>query len=184
KPPSASRAGPRPTRSGGGASTQGAAARLLRPARAPGRPPGAPPAPQPGRPPGRPPARPPGGPPRPPPAPAPGRAPGPPAGEGPDGLGHRLARSLGHLAYARRFLVEAVGHYQAAAARAPDPGQAAADLRSAADVALATGRGDTAFRLLLEAADRASAAGDDGTRAAALAYAVAVARRLAASFCH
>ena len=111
-----------------------------------------------------------------------GTATGTAAGEGPDGLGHRLARSLGHLAYARRFLVEAVGHYQAAAARAPDPGQAAADLRSAADVALATGRGDTAFRLLLEAADRASAAGDDGTRAAALACAVTVADRFAASF--
>jgi hypothetical protein len=93
-----------------------------------------------------------------------------------------LARSLGHLVYARRFLVEALGHYRAAAARAPDAGEAAADLRAAADVALATGRGDTAFGLLLEAADRASAAGDDGARAAALAYAVTVAGRFAASF--
>ena len=104
------------------------------------------------------------------------------AGAGPDGLGHRLASSLGHLVYARRFLVEALGHYRAAAARAPDAGEAAADLRAAADVALATGRGDTAFGLLLEAADRASAAGDDGARAAALAYAVTVADRFAASF--
>jgi predicted ATPase/DNA-binding CsgD family transcriptional regulator len=104
------------------------------------------------------------------------------AGAGPDGLGHRLAGSLGHLVYARRFLVEALGHYRAAAARAPDAGEAAADLRAAADVALATGRGDTSFGLLLEAADRASAAGDDGARAAALAYAVTVADRFAASF--
>ncbi len=103
------------------------------------------------------------------------------AGPGPDGLGHRLARSLGHLAYARRFLAEAVGHYEAAATRAPDPGQGAADMQAAAYVALAAGRGDVAFRLLLAAADRALAAGDDGTRAAALAYAVTVADRFTAS---
>ncbi|HYB87921.1 MAG TPA: LuxR C-terminal-related transcriptional regulator [Streptosporangiaceae bacterium] len=102
-------------------------------------------------------------------------------GAGPDGLGHQLARSLGHLAYARRFLAEAIGHYEAAAARAPDPGQSAADLQAAAHVALAAGRG-TAFGLLLEAADRASAAGDGATRAAALARAVIAADRFAASF--
>lgn len=33
-------------------------------------------------------------------------------------LSHRLARSLGHLAYARRFLHEAPGHYEEAARRA------------------------------------------------------------------
>ena len=104
------------------------------------------------------------------------------AGAGPDGLGHRLARSLGHLAYARRFLAEAIAHNEAAAARASDPGQGAADLLAAAHVALAAGRGDTAFGLLLEAADRASAAGDDGARAADLAYAVIVADRFAAWF--
>ena len=104
------------------------------------------------------------------------------AGAGPEGLGHRLARSLGHLAYARRFLAEARGHYEAAAARAPDPGQAAADLRAAAHVALAMGRGDIAFGLLLQAAGRAAAAGDSATRAAALAYAVTVADRFPALF--
>ena len=104
------------------------------------------------------------------------------AGAGPDGLGHRLARSLGHLAYARRFLAEAIAHNEAAAARAPDPGQGAADLRAAAHVALAAGRGDTAFALLLEAADRASAAGDERTKAAVLAYAVIVADRFAGWF--
>src|SRR5215467_3277202 len=104
------------------------------------------------------------------------------AGPGPDGLAHRLARSLGHLAYARRFLAEAIAHNEAAAARAPDPGQSAADLLAAAHVALAAGRGDTAFGLLLEAADRASAAGDDAARSAALAYAVIVADRFAGWF--
>ena len=103
-------------------------------------------------------------------------------GASPDGMGHRLARSLGHLAYARRFLAEALGHYEAAAALAPDHGRGATDLQAAAHVALAAGRGDIAFGLLLEAADRALAAGDDGTRAAALAYAVTVADRFAASF--
>ena len=103
-------------------------------------------------------------------------------GAGPDGLGHRLARSLGHLAYARRFLAEAIAHNEAAAARAPDPGQGAADLQSAAHVALALGRGDTAFSLLLEAAEVALVAGDDRTKAAALAYAVIVADRFAGWF--
>jgi hypothetical protein len=104
------------------------------------------------------------------------------SGAGPDGLGHRVARSLGHLAYARRFLAEAIAHNEAAAARAPDPGQGAADLQSAAHVALALGRGDTAFGLLLEAAEVASAAGDDRTKAATLAYAVIVADRFAGWF--
>jgi predicted ATPase/DNA-binding CsgD family transcriptional regulator len=103
-------------------------------------------------------------------------------GAGPDGLGHRLARSLGHLAYARRFLAEAIAHNEAAADRAPDPGQDAADLQAAAHVALAAGRGDTAFSLLLAAAERAAATGDDRIRAATLAYAVIVADRFAASF--
>jgi predicted ATPase/DNA-binding CsgD family transcriptional regulator len=103
-------------------------------------------------------------------------------GSGADGLGHRLACALGHLAYARRFLAEALGHYQAAAARAPDPGQGAVDLQAAADVALAAGRADIAFGALLEAADLALTAGDEGARAAALAYAVTVADRFASSF--
>ena len=102
-------------------------------------------------------------------------------GSGADGLGHQLARALGHLAYARRFLAEALGHYQAAAL-APDPGQGALGLQAAADVALAAGRGDIAFRALLEAADLALTAGDEGARAAALAYAVTVADRFASSF--
>ena len=34
-------------------------------------------------------------------------------------VSHRLARTLGHLAYARRFLLESRGHYEVAAAHAP-----------------------------------------------------------------
>jgi predicted ATPase/DNA-binding CsgD family transcriptional regulator len=99
----------------------------------------------------------------------------------PDGLGHRLARTLGHLAYARRFLVEAREHYENAARLAVDP-HGATDLRSAAHVALAAGQGDAAFSLLLTAARRARAAGDDGQQAALLAAAVVIADRFADSF--
>ena len=101
---------------------------------------------------------------------------------GPDVAVHQLARSLGHLTYARRFLAEACRHYETAAARAPDPSRAAADLEAAASVSLAAGRGDIAFALLRRAADRASAAGDDATRSTALAYAVTVADRFPALF--
>ena len=88
----------------------------------------------------------------------------------PDPTAHRLARSLGHLSFARRSFVEAVGHYQAAADRAEDGVAAARDLRSAADTALAVADGQAAVRLLLDAADRAVA--DGGVRATMLAYAV------------
>jgi predicted ATPase/transcriptional regulator with XRE-family HTH domain len=98
------------------------------------------------------------------------------------GVSHRLARALGHLAYARRFMVESREHYRAAAARAASPGQAAADLRTAADVAMTAGHGAVAFGLLLESAERAAAAGDGTARAASLAYAVTIADRFAAAF--
>ncbi|TDB99245.1 LuxR C-terminal-related transcriptional regulator [Actinomadura sp. 7K534] len=95
---------------------------------------------------------------------------------------HRLARSLAHLTYARRFLREVPGHYEEAARRAPDPGEAAADLRAAADAAHAlidTGR---AFELLLAAADRARAAGAGNAEAVALAFAVTTAERHPSGF--
>jgi predicted ATPase/DNA-binding XRE family transcriptional regulator len=95
---------------------------------------------------------------------------------------YRLASALGHLAYARRFMVESREHYLAAAARAPHPAQAALDLRRAADVAMAAGHGGMAFDLLLAAADRARAAGDGAARTASLAYAVTIADRFAAQF--
>jgi predicted ATPase/DNA-binding CsgD family transcriptional regulator len=95
---------------------------------------------------------------------------------------HRLGRALGHLSYARGFMVEGQAHYEASAVRAPHPGQAAADLRLAADVALANMRADEAFDLLVAAAERAAAASDNGTRAVALAFAVVVADRAPADF--
>ncbi|HEU5471554.1 MAG TPA: LuxR C-terminal-related transcriptional regulator [Actinophytocola sp.] len=107
---------------------------------------------------------------------------GAPAGPGPDAVTHRLGRALGHLSYARGFMVEGGAHYRATATRAPHPGQAAADLRLAADVALANMRGDEAFDLLIESARRAETAGDDGARATALAFAVVIADRAPADF--
>jgi predicted ATPase/DNA-binding CsgD family transcriptional regulator len=97
-------------------------------------------------------------------------------------ISHLLARTLGHLAYARRFLVEARGHYEVAAAHASEPAQAAADLRTAADVAMAGGDGTKAFDLLLASADRAADAGDRGAQAAALAHAATIADRFVTNF--
>ncbi|MEV0587456.1 LuxR C-terminal-related transcriptional regulator [Nonomuraea sp. NPDC050310] len=89
------------------------------------------------------------------------------------GRRHRLARALGKLAYARRFLREARERFTQAAELAPTPAEAAKDLRSAASVALATAAAGDAFDLLLSAADQA-----EGTdRAILLSRAVVVARR-------
>src|SRR5215469_16977521 len=106
------------------------------------------------------------------------RNPGPENG----GVSHGLARALGHLAYARRFMLESREHYEAAAARAPGPLDAAADLRAAADVARTAGHTPAAFDLLLAAADQARSAGDNSARTAALAYAAAIADRFAEDF--
>jgi predicted ATPase/DNA-binding CsgD family transcriptional regulator len=106
------------------------------------------------------------------------------AGEGPDGVRHLLARSLGHLAYACRYLAEARGHFEQAARLAPGDRQAAADLLAQAQVAAAEGRGELAFELLLASADRAKTAGDDGARSTALLEAVTVAHRIAGTFNH
>ncbi|MCW6005266.1 LuxR C-terminal-related transcriptional regulator [Micromonospora sp. CPCC 205371] len=95
---------------------------------------------------------------------------------------HQLARSLGHLTYARRFLHEAPGHYEEAARRAPSPQEAARDLRSASDSAHAfidTGR---AFDLLLASAEQARLAGDANAEAITLAFAVTTANRHPAGF--
>jgi predicted ATPase/DNA-binding CsgD family transcriptional regulator len=103
-------------------------------------------------------------------------------GPGGDGLRHQLARALGHLAYARRFMVESCEHYQAAAGLAAEPAETAADLRTAADVALARGDGGAAFELLLAAAGQAGRAGDACARATALAFAATIADRFWADF--
>ncbi|MEN3614183.1 LuxR C-terminal-related transcriptional regulator [Plantactinospora sp. ZYX-F-223] len=105
------------------------------------------------------------------------------APEGPAELPHRLARALAHLAYTRRFLMESLGHYRAAAELAPAPGEAAADLSAASAVSHAIGDdGQRPFDLLLAAAERARAAGDHGATAIALAQAVTTARRHPAGF--
>ncbi|MCI4066838.1 LuxR C-terminal-related transcriptional regulator [Micromonospora sp. R77] len=97
---------------------------------------------------------------------------------GPNPLAHQLARALGHLAYAHRFLLEAADHFARAAAHAPTPGTAVPDLRHAADcLVIATNRSPQPFRHLLAAADRAGAAGDGDARAITLARAVELANR-------
>jgi predicted ATPase/DNA-binding CsgD family transcriptional regulator len=101
---------------------------------------------------------------------------------GKDALAHRLARSLGQLCYARRFLTEALGHFDEAARRAPTPGEAAADLRTAAQAGYATGLASRSFDLLLTAAGQAQAAGDGDSRAIALAGAVIAASRFPSGF--
>ncbi|MET8007586.1 ATP-binding protein [Nonomuraea glycinis] len=105
------------------------------------------------------------------------------APDGPGDAPHRLARALGHLMYARRFLVEALGHYETAARRAPAPLQAVADLRAAADCTYAIGdAGQQPFGMLLEAAGRAREAGDGDLTAITLASAVSTACRHHAGF--
>ncbi|MES9540696.1 LuxR C-terminal-related transcriptional regulator [Actinomadura sp. NPDC000600] len=95
---------------------------------------------------------------------------------------HRLARSLGHLTYARRFLDEAPGHYREAARRAPTPNEAALDLRDAADAAHALIETGRAFDLLLESAEQSRSAGDGDGEAVTLAFAVVTAERHPSGF--
>jgi predicted ATPase/DNA-binding CsgD family transcriptional regulator len=92
----------------------------------------------------------------------------------PDPTAHGLARSLAHLTFAHGFFREARAHYRAAADRTGDAVAAGQDLRRAADVAVIVSDGPAAFDLLLDAAERARAAGEGNARAAALALAVIV----------
>jgi predicted ATPase/DNA-binding CsgD family transcriptional regulator len=94
----------------------------------------------------------------------------------------QLARMLGHLAYARRFLSEARTHYLTAADLAETDSAAADDLRLAARVAQSENRGDVTFELLLASAERAAAAGDTTLQASVLAEAVSVGSRFPAIF--
>ena len=93
-----------------------------------------------------------------------------------------LARTLGHLTFARRFLAESRGHYLRAAECDVDDAQAARDIWSAADVALVELNGQLRYEYAVAAAQRAAAAGDHATQAAILAEAVAVATRFPAIF--
>ena len=99
-----------------------------------------------------------------------------------ESAGFELALALGHLSYARRFLVEARDHLGTAVARAPSEESAVDALRMAASAAFAEMRGKTAFDLLQTAFDRASAAGNDRAAAIALAQASAIAGRCSALF--
>ena len=90
---------------------------------------------------------------------------------------YALALACGHLMYARHFPAEAQSHYEEAAALARDDVSAAIALRAAADVAYARMRGGESYPLLLAAADRYEAGGDDGAAAIALAYAASYAQR-------
>ncbi|MGS2617165.1 ATP-binding protein [Micromonospora sp. LZ34] len=102
---------------------------------------------------------------------------------GPDPVAHRLARSLGELTYARRFLRESISHFRRAADHAP-AATAAADLVTASDAVYTIGHASGAFDLLLQAAERARAAGDRRSEAIALARAVVTARRFPSGFTH
>jgi predicted ATPase len=87
-------------------------------------------------------------------------------------VAHRLARALARLAYARRFLSEAVTHAIGAAERAADARAAAADLGLAASATFAVAPAGGAFDLLC------ATEGD----AAALARAVVIANRFPSGF--
>jgi len=93
-----------------------------------------------------------------------------------------LALSLGHLTYARRFLVEASHHFEAAVSRAPDEASAVAALRTGANEAYAEMRGEKAFDLLQKAFVRASTAGDHRIAAIVQADAASLAGRCPALF--
>ncbi|MEU6785950.1 LuxR C-terminal-related transcriptional regulator [Nonomuraea angiospora] len=104
----------------------------------------------------------------------------------PDRQAHRLARSLGHLTFARRFHREAIGHYLAAADRARDAADGHQDLLNAAATAVSIADGPLAFRLLVRAADQVEPvdqvehvgyAEAAGLRAATLASALVVTHR-------
>jgi len=100
------------------------------------------------------------------------------AASGPDAAPHQLARSLGRLTFARRFLHESVDHFRKAAEFAPTAAEAARDLRSAAACTfVSTTSGPDTFQLLLASAERAGAGGDGNARAIALSRAVETAGR-------
>ncbi len=96
--------------------------------------------------------------------------------------GHVLARRMGHLAYGRRFFIEARVRYEEAASLAPDARQAGLDLLQAGHAASALLHGDIAYERFLEAAERAEEAGDERTAAIALSLAAERPSRMLATF--
>ncbi|WP_211328633.1 ATP-binding protein [Thermomonospora umbrina] len=101
---------------------------------------------------------------------------------GPDPVAYRLARSLGRLAHARRFLRESQGHYERAAGHAPTASDAAVAWGGAADCAQVMHDTGRAFELRLRSAAASHAAGDGNAQAIALARAVESAGRFPATF--
>ena len=99
-----------------------------------------------------------------------------------DGVDFALALALGHLTYARRFLVEARDHLHQAVVRAPDDRSAVAALRLAADATFAEMRGEAAYRLLEAAFSRAEATADPRSAAIAMADAATIGGRCPALF--
>ncbi|XRQ14707.1 LuxR C-terminal-related transcriptional regulator, partial [Actinomadura welshii] len=93
-------------------------------------------------------------------------------------VAHGLARSLGLLAYRRRFPREAYGHFLEAAERAGSPAEASRDVKSAADCThVLPVDGHRHFELLCAAAGRARDAGDGAAEAVLLATAVVTTAR-------
>ncbi|GLZ79670.1 hypothetical protein Afil01_44770 [Actinorhabdospora filicis] len=95
---------------------------------------------------------------------------------------HRLARGLGRLTYARRFLHEALGHYVRAARLAPLREEAVHDLHGAAAITHAIEAPEGAYRLLLDAAAEAREAGDSFGLTVTLAWALVTANRFPGGF--
>jgi predicted ATPase/DNA-binding CsgD family transcriptional regulator len=93
-----------------------------------------------------------------------------------------LAIALGHLTYARRFLVEARYHFDTAVERATDEAAAVLALRLSAGAAFAETRGDIAYEHLLSASVRAAAAGDAATAALTMADAASIGGRAPTTF--
>jgi predicted ATPase/DNA-binding CsgD family transcriptional regulator len=96
--------------------------------------------------------------------------------------GHELARRLAHLAYARRFVIEARLRFMDAAELAADDSEAAIDLLDAGDTAFALLQGEIGFGCYLSAAAHAERGGDNATAAIALARATERVYRMPAEF--
>ncbi len=110
---------------------------------------------------------------------------GPGVGPAPSAVrteGHVLARRMAHLAYGRRFFIEARVRYEEAASLAPDGHEAALDLLQAGHAASALLHGDIAYERFLEAAERAEEVGEPRTAAIALALAAERPSRMMATF--
>ncbi|MEU8802689.1 LuxR C-terminal-related transcriptional regulator [Spirillospora sp. NPDC048819] len=99
-----------------------------------------------------------------------------------DSIPYGLARSLGRLAYARRFLRESQGHYERAAGHAPRAPDAAAAWGRAADCAQVMHDTGHAFELRLRSAAASRTAGDGDAQAIALARAAELVGRFPATF--